>query len=304
MKRLALVSPHTLLHWLLPQAEYLQEMPLKLDLTEFDVDLLLKIKEQGQEMLLHLEFQTANDRSMAERTLRYHVLARIEHKLPVLSIVIYLFQDGKAPETSLLWRTPTGHEVLHFSFLDIKLWEMSAKTLEQMDNRGLLALISLTKDGAQRGPVTQMLTTLYERPEDADLLLVGYNLAMLAFRKRNQDDMTWLEKEFAYMQERFEESPFYQTILERGHKKGLEEGLEEGRKEAREEMLEMLRRSLLNTIEDRYPNSDLAQLASEVTTHQSVRDNLPNLLMQIGLTRSPQEVRVLLLASDTEQIQH
>jgi len=72
-----------------------------------------------------------------------------------------------------------------------------------------------------------MLKTLYEKPEDADLLVIGYNLAMLAFKKRSRADLEWLRKEFAYMQERFEESPFYQMILERGH----EEGREEGRKE-------------------------------------------------------------------------
>src|SRR5262245_36947745 len=76
MKRLALVSPETLLQWLLPDAEYIKELPLKLQLTEFDVDLLIQIRWKGREMLLHIEFQTNNDLTMAERTLRYNVLAR------------------------------------------------------------------------------------------------------------------------------------------------------------------------------------------------------------------------------------
>lgn len=58
MKRLALVSPQTLLHWFLPEAEYLKELPLKLALTEFDVDLLLKIREKGFE-ISHARFSKA-----------------------------------------------------------------------------------------------------------------------------------------------------------------------------------------------------------------------------------------------------
>ena len=294
MKRLAQTSPQTLLQWFLPGAEYIKELPLNLELTKFDVDVLLKIKWHEHEMLLHIEFQTFNDLSMAERALRYNVLARIEHKLPVLSVVIYLFQGGTLPASPLCWDTPSGHTILDFHFLDVKLWEMTTETLEKLDNHGLLALISLTQDGARRHPVKRMLTTLYEKPEDADLLVIGYNLAMLAFKKRSRADLEWLRKEFAYMQERFEESPFYQMILERGHEEGREEGWNEG-----------AHSMLLAVIRAKYARSDLAELAEKIVRSVNDRAVLHRLVGEVAQSSTPEDARALLLANiEGPNLQH
>ena len=67
---------------------------------------------KGRQMLLHLEFQTHNDPEMAERLLRYNVLARSEHRLPVLSCVIYLLASGEAATSPLSRRLPTEQEVV------------------------------------------------------------------------------------------------------------------------------------------------------------------------------------------------
>jgi hypothetical protein len=57
----------------------------------------------GEDMLVHLEFQIYGDPGMAERLLRYNILARSEHKLPVLSCVIYLLDDGEVLSPPLIW---------------------------------------------------------------------------------------------------------------------------------------------------------------------------------------------------------
>ena len=87
------------------------------------------------------------------------------------------------------------------------------------------------------------------------------------------------------MQERFEESPFYQMILERGHEEGLEEGI---------------RKSLLKIVEAKYPDSDLPQLVKETTASLSTQDDLLNLLTQISMTTLPEEARAILLAATTD----
>jgi hypothetical protein len=92
------------------------------------------------------------------------------------------------------------------------------------------------------------------------------------------------------MQERFEESPFYQMILEHGEEKGFEKGVEKGLEKG-------VRKSLLYLVEAKYPDSDLPQLTKALTTYLEDQDVLLNLLTGIGTTTLPEEARALLLAS-------
>jgi hypothetical protein len=47
----------------------------------------------GKQQLIHLELQSTNDPGMGDRMVLYHVLARTQYNLPVLSCVIYLRQE-------------------------------------------------------------------------------------------------------------------------------------------------------------------------------------------------------------------
>src|SRR5947209_9148469 len=57
---------------------------------ELKADALLDVLLNGQEALLHIEFQSERDPKMAERLLEYNFRARREHERPVYSSVIYL----------------------------------------------------------------------------------------------------------------------------------------------------------------------------------------------------------------------
>lgn len=278
MKSLAHLNPHAFLQLLLPGAIFCEEMPLNLKLVDFDVDTLLQMKWNGQKMLLHIEFQKRNDYKMDERMLRYNVLARIEHKLPVLSIVIYLFQGGNVPPSPLNWDVPTGHHILDFHFINIKLWDMSVKDLESLDYVELLALTPLMKDGARRGPVQRMMTSLHKNG-DASLAYIGYNLAALTFRRRdkNHPDLNWITRSYKHMQEFFEESPIYQMTL----KEGLDKGVRE---------------TLLMVIKAKYAQSDLHELASDLIGQFENSEVIQQLIVQISMTTTPEEARAILLA--------
>ncbi len=114
LKKLVHTDPQAFVSWFVPDALFTGERPHELKHWTLEVDALLEVMVSNQEMLLHLEFQTYNDPGMAERLLRYNVLARSEHKLPVLSCVIYLLKDGEAPSSPLKWKLPNGQEVLQF----------------------------------------------------------------------------------------------------------------------------------------------------------------------------------------------
>jgi hypothetical protein len=82
LKKLVLTDPQALVTWLMPDGTFIGERPHELKHWTLEVDALLGVMVSEQEMLLHHEFQTYNDPGMAERLLRYNVLARSEHKLP------------------------------------------------------------------------------------------------------------------------------------------------------------------------------------------------------------------------------
>jgi hypothetical protein len=125
----------------------------------------------------------------------------------------------------------------------------------------------------------------YERSEDADLLVIGYNLAMLALKRHKSADLDWLLKEFIYMQERFEDSPFYQMIEARALEKSLNEVLKKDRE------------AILKVVEAKYPNAGLVPLAEALTAYLQDQDVLLNLLIQISITTLPEEARSALVAS-------
>jgi hypothetical protein len=104
------------------------------------------------------------DPTMAERMLRYNVLARSEYGLPVLSCVIYLLRDGSVPVSPLSWMVSTGHKVLDFYFESIELGEFSPEELLQKGEPGLLPFLPLTRGGASRE-----VTAFYSRSRASPL---------------------------------------------------------------------------------------------------------------------------------------
>src|SRR5438067_2135424 len=74
-------------------------------------------------LLLHLEFQSTNDPTIGERVLDYQFEARKTHRLPVISVVIYLRDVGEVPDPSVRWEAPLPGLplLLLFNYLSIEL---------------------------------------------------------------------------------------------------------------------------------------------------------------------------------------
>lgn len=285
MKRMANRDPKALLQWLLPGAVLISILPLELDLTEFDVDILLKIMWKGVEMLLHVEFQTRNDYNMGNRTVRYNVLAHCEHKLPVLSIVIYLFPEGNIPESPVVWDDAPieNFETLRFNFFSYKVNDMTVSEVLAINNVGLLPLIPLTRDGAKPGPVQDMLSKL-DASGDDELLLLGYNFANLVFQRlssEHPEHLEWLKRSYRYMQERLEESPFMQFV------KG------EARNEGR---IDEARESILEIVEIKYPDASIRQQVSTLVTQIENYEALSSLRQQMLRATTLEDAQAALLA--------
>jgi predicted transposase YdaD len=278
LKKLVHGDPQAFVSWFLPEAVFTGERPYELKHWTLEVDALLEVKVNEQEMLLHLEFQTYHDPNMAERLLRYNVLARSEHKLPVLSCVIYLLKDGAIALSPLSWVLPTEQEVLRFHFQSVELGALSPEDLMRIGQAGLLPLLPLTKGGARREIVEDMFSGLLSSKK-IELVPIGYTLASLAFSRENRADQDWLLRRFHEMHDILRETPIYQEILR--------EGLEQGQFEA-------LRRAIVDIVVERFPR--LVRLAKKQVAASQDPELLRHVLVKVSVARTAEEAKQQLLA--------
>ena len=214
---------------------------------------------------------------MAERLLCYNVLARSEHKLPVLSCVIYLLKDGEALPSPLSWKLPDGQEVLQFHYQSVELAALSPEDLLQSGQSGLLPLLPLTKGGEQREIVESMFSGRLSAKK-IELVPIGYTLASLAFSRENRAEQDWLLRRFHEMHDILRETPIYQEIL----------------KEGREEGLEALRQAILDVVTQRFPK--LTRLAKKQVVVVEDPELLRHVLVKVSVAHTAEEAKQQLLA--------
>ena len=83
---------------------YSEELKDKLQCTnEREADFLRKvITKEGEELIIHLEFQASDDVTMLERMQLYHVLVKQKYRLPVRQYVIYIANTPSKMRTQLI----------------------------------------------------------------------------------------------------------------------------------------------------------------------------------------------------------
>lgn len=230
------------------------------------------------------------DATMAERLLRYNVLARNEYGLPAVSWVIYLLKDGEVPHSPLNWTAPGGQEVLQFYFGVIEVAKISPEELLHMAQPGLLPLLPLTKGGSSREVAERMFTDL-EAAGRTDLMAIGGTILSLVFKRENPVELDWLNRRLHKMHDLLRESPFYQEILQEGREKGLEEGLEKGK-------LEGSRETLLKVVRARFPK--MVRLTKKLTAVIDDSETLEDLIVKVSMAPTLEEAQKYLLEADED----
>ena len=214
---------------------------------------------------------------MAERLLRYNVLARTQYNLPVLSCVIYLLRDGDVPKSPLRWTIPNEQEVLQFHFESIEVGELAPEDILGTNQAGLFPLLPLTKGGASREGVERMFRELGGTGK-TELELIGFTLASLVFSRENKADQDWLIRRFREMHDILRETPIYQEIL----------------KEGREEGLEALRQAVVDVVQERFPK--MVGLARKLVTFVEDTSALRRLIVKVSIAQNAEEAKQYLLS--------
>lgn len=269
--------------------------------TEFKrsiiADILLKVELWKRLVILHFEFQASNDDDVPDRVLEYHMQARRKYKLPVCSFIIYLQDDGKVPQSPLVWNFPEEEEnMLQFRYKVIDLPRISAEELRQTGLSGLRPLMILTRDGATREVAEEIMTDLGTGGKN-ESLLTAYMLISLVFSKNNADDLEWFRKRWKVMSDRLKDSWIYQEILEQGR-----EEERKAREEERRQELERWRQTLLGVVHTRFASQKIERLAQGQATVINSPKILQDLILKMIAARTPEEAQDYLLSwSEDEQ---
>jgi len=180
---------------------------------------------------------------------------------------------------------PNGEEVVRFHYRSIELGKIAAGELLQTGLIGLLPLLPLTKDGARREVVEEMISGLISA-EKTESLWIGYALAS----KVLIDDLDWLKRRFAMLEDILRDTPVYQEVLAIGEEKGLEKGLE------------AQRQTLLDIVEERFPA--IAHVARRQIVAIKDPDVLRHLTVKISVVKTSQEAEQYLLNPASTENRH
>ena len=229
--------------------------------------------EDGRVAILHIEFQGRHThRPMRFRLLDY--LSRIILTYPeylVISVVVYIGQGVGKRDTGMHRVTqPDGSICMEWHYKVLRLWEMDAETLLEMDNPALLPLVGQMRMQEPAKVLPQVVQRLHA-VEDAQQRKQRLSLLVTLIEDREVlDIMTQLIER----KELLLDTPFLRDIRQEGLEEGLEKGLSrlvEERKKALEQGIEQgelrtRRNSIVETLQVRFNLSEEAcqQLASRL----------------------------------------
>jgi predicted transposase/invertase (TIGR01784 family) len=178
---------------------------------------------ESSEVILHLEFQTRPDETMAFRMVDYWV--RLHRKYPTKKIhqtVIYL----KPSDSPLVDQTSFNSESLNHNFNVIRLWEQPTRIFQQYLGLLPLAVLTQTSDPIETlKEVAQQIETITDKRIQSNISAATYIISGLALNKEIIKRL--LRREV------MKESVTYQEILLEGMAEGEVKGIAEGREKER-----------------------------------------------------------------------
>ena len=192
---------------------------------EREVDFLYKIYNQkGRESILHLEFQTRNDKEMLERIQEYHALIFRKYKLPIRHIVIYL---GKRKSTM---KSKLQKDQIFTGFDIINLTEINPEQLisTQVPEMVIMALLGNFKKDRIEKVLNDIVDKLKSLTDSEDSMAKYVNQLLILARIRNFQLIVEQKLNDMPISYDVENDGLYLRGVEKGVNLGIEKGIEKG----------------------------------------------------------------------------
>jgi hypothetical protein len=134
----------TILPVLLPGTCYERTLNVEVLRPPMRADKVFLVRYHDEEHILHFEFQVGYDKELKSRLLVYNSILYLDHRLPVLTVVVYPFRVKMAvsPLSILCRKQP----VLTFVFQTFPLFKMNAKEMVKQRHTCMYALLPTMKN--------------------------------------------------------------------------------------------------------------------------------------------------------------
>jgi len=200
-------------------------LPDKLTRTvEREVDFLYDVElEDGAQQILHLEFQTANDKSMVYRVGFYHGMVSHKYQKPIRHVVVYLGKRKAAMRTQL------HEDEIYTGFDLINVRDMDTEVLlsSQVPEVILLAFLSDVKPEKREAVLRLVIQQVKKHSRSKnDLSRYMEQLTILAGLRNFANEAIKIVRDMPLLQD----FDITENIL-------YQEGHEEGREEEREDVV-------------------------------------------------------------------
>ncbi len=259
---------------LLPEAELVIEQNVEIKRELLRADLVYLIQYKGDPHILNLELQTGSDSEMAQRLLLYHVELHLEYKLPVISVVLYLFETS-VPEPP--YKEASGdEELLTFHYRVLALWTLDAREILKKRVIGMYTFLP-AMNGANASLLIQAINEMKQRYKRPQLVrhLTRFRIILHRTKILAEQEKQSVE-EYMHMYQ-------YDSLLDEDPE--IQERIARGKVEA-------LQETVIMAVENKFPS--LVELAQERVVLIGKLDALRQLVILILNAPDEDTVRWLL----------
>lgn len=184
-------------------------------------DKVFKVVYCGEEHVLHLEFETGSDRDLRSRLLVYNSVLYRDHKLPVISIVVYPFEVEQA--TSPLCIMSNNDEILTFKFRTLPLFTWEAEHFVREHQTCMYPLLP-AMDGLHAELISQVMQELSELYRE-DQVSLAQQFSWMSILLERTKTVTDLEKNriaerLSMFDQLWNESPRVQQTKKQSYEEG------------------------------------------------------------------------------------
>ncbi|HEY0756227.1 MAG TPA: hypothetical protein VGD98_19885 [Ktedonobacteraceae bacterium] len=200
---------------------------------EIRADVLVEAVRDGQHILLDIEWQSTKDDKMDDRLLFYSSELTREYDIVVLPIVIYLQAVGDVPEPPLTRLMPGkplswGNTLLTFHFVSLEIRQVPIEELRAIERDAFHVLMLLSKGGATREGVNEVLDRLLKRREKRkESIVAAFFFAGKVMK--SDEDQKFINRRREMIKDSLQDTWLYKELYveaqEEAHEKGHEEDI-------------------------------------------------------------------------------
>lgn len=286
LKRLVENQPTAILPLLFPDLDIvaIEELNIEVLIPPRRTDRVYKAQSKnGEVVILHAEFESGSNSKMDKRLLIYHALLLEKHNLPILSLIVYLFEVHMV--TPPLIETRRDKQILSFEYQTLSLARQNARTYvdrHAVPFYGLLPVMEGTNDKLLLQALDEMIQWYGDDKAHLRDELLCFRVLLGRAQRLPEDEMLRVERRIRMFDPLLEEDPWVKEKIAEGKAKGMAEGT-----------LQSTRRLILKLVKNRFPRLSATAERSVMSIEQL--DILDALIDQLMQAHSESEARIALI---------